>query len=145
MPLADSPRKVMMDTFRQLCRDVRGGVYFTKRGPIDWSSFNCGEQERAIAILIDDHSFMKDINDASITFEIAGRMIQPEQRPDLDDGLLDEFIDDAEWIIRSLIDSVDTQGDPVVLKAGFADARIVEFHDVQLRVQGIIAFIEVSF
>lgn len=145
MTKVDSSRKVMMDTFRKLCEEVRGGIHFIKRGPIDWSSFNFDENQRAIAILVDDTSFLKDINDASLSFEIAGRMIQPEDRPNLDDGLLDEMIDDAEWIIRSLIDSKDKQGDSVIMKAGFNDARIVEFHDVQLRVQGIIAFIEVSF
>lgn len=134
-----------MDRLRELCVEVRGGVHFVKRGPIDWAVFNFDAHDRAIAVLLDDHSFLGDINDASISFEIAGRMIQPEKSPDLDDGLLDEMIDDAEWIIRSLIDSDDSKGDPVILKANLLDARIVEFHDVQLRVQGIIAFIEVSF
>lgn len=143
--MADSARKVTMDRLRALCEEVRGGVYFVKRGPIDWSSHNYDENQRAISILLDDHSFLKDINDASISLEFGGQMLRPDERPDMDDGLLDEMIDDAEWIIRSLIGSTNSQGDNIILQAKIKDARIVEFHDAQLRVQGIVAFFEVNF
>lgn len=143
--MSDSPRRVVMDTLRRLCEEVRGGVYFVKRGPIDWATFPFDSHPRAISILADDLSLFKELNEASLTLEIAAQIRTQGEDPGLDDGLMDEFIDDAEWVVRSLIGKDNASGDAVVLKTDLEDSRAIEFHDPQLKVQGIIVNFDVSY
>lgn len=143
--MSDSPRKIVLDTLRGFCQQVRGGVYFVKRGPIDWATFPFNQHSRAISILVDDQSLFLDINVASLTLEFGAQLRSVSDDPGLDDGLMDELTDDAEWVVRSLIDSSNSQGDAVVLRTDLKESRAIEFHDAQLMVQGIVVNFEVSF
>jgi hypothetical protein len=117
-----------------------------KRGPIHWATFDFSAMPKAVAILVDDQSFIKEdgVNDANISFEVAARMATGQQ-PEVDDGLLDELIDDAIWVIRSLRQAKNGQGDNVILRLASSAARITEWHDPDVRVQGIVCPFQVEY
>lgn len=132
-----SPLRNMAEYLREQWRAVRGGTYFVKRGPILWADFDFEAQPRAVAILIDDHTFLRDINDANVAFELGARMPSGRE-PEVDDGLLEELTDDAKWVIRQLVKGTDSVGDAVVLRLEHQSARIREWHDPDMKVQGVI-------
>lgn len=136
----------MINAIRVSWGEVRGGSYFVKRGPIHWASFDFEELPKAVAILVDDLSFMKNdgINDANISFEVAARMATGKES-EVDDGLLDEIIDDAIWVIRSLKQAKNSQGDNVIMRLSERTARITEWHDPDVRVQGVVASFQVEY
>lgn len=140
-----SPRYTALATIRRLATEVRGGAYFVKRGPIDWSSFPFTKHERALAIMVDEQTLFQSINTATVTLEVAGQLSNPEDQPELNDGLMDEFTEDLEWIARSLMNSTDDQGDSVITGLNLKDATAIEFHDPQFGVQGMILNFNITY
>lgn len=137
----------MLDTLKELCKKLRGGSYFVKRGPINWAEFPFEKYPRAIAILVDDQTFISStgIQKASMSIEVAGSMPSPKDNPEVDDGLLDEFFEDVSLVLLSLREAKQGRGeDPVVFDVT-ADATATEFHDSTLKVQGIMVFFRVQY
>ena len=83
--------------------------------------------------------------DARISMEIFTRIPDTDQEPQIDDGLLDELIDDARWIVEQLEQSKNKAGDPIVFKLPKNTSSLVESHDATLMVQGIVAIIRVTY
>lgn len=140
-----SARRVVMDTLRQLWGDVRGGTYHVKRGPIYWPAWEFKNKPLAVAILADEIAPFKQMIPADLSFEIGAAMPEVESEIMIDDGILDEIVDDVEWVFRQLAQARDSKGDNVVLKADFDGSTVQEWHDPELRVQGVVARLSVDF
>jgi len=134
-----------METLTTRWSEVRGGSYYVKRGAISWPSFDFERRPRAVAIMADELLFLRAEAPMDVSFEVAASMPGPTEDPQIDEGLIDELADDTEWVVRKLIEAVDTQGDCVALRVAEQDARIIEWHDPTIRVQGIVAFFQVTF
>lgn len=141
-----SPRQVVRDTLVKYAKQVRNSGYFVKRGAIVWSSFPFGEHPRAIAIMFDDIGILrqKGMTEAKIGIEMFASMPEGTE-PEIDDGLLDELIEDAEFILQKTIRERDSVGDSVILRLDGETANVVESHDSTKRVQGIVVTFNVNF
>jgi len=136
-----------MRTVRSLCEQVRNGAYFVKRGYINWSTFPFDKHERAIAILVDEESLEpseKGFAEARLSFEIF-TSIPESENPQIDDGILEELIIDARWIVSKLVQARNRQDDPIIYAYKKNTSSIVESHDATLMVQGIVAIIRVTY
>lgn len=136
-----SPRKVLMDTLRILADESRSGAYFVKRGAIDWATFAFASHPRAIALMADHMGLLQvdGMRPVSVGIEMAARMPETTDPPEIDDGLMDEMIEDVEEIVYGLQSQKDDRGDTVAFRVDPRESSIREFHDVSLRVQGIVA------
>ena len=144
------PRRTMLETLLDACRATRSGAYYVKRGAIVWEGFDFEShaQKRAIAIMCDEGQLLRDqfgMYTESVTLEMAAQMslVETEPAAGIDDAIEEEMIEDARVIVRALIEA-SSGGDPVVFKVG-NEAPFVEWHDVELRVQGIIVYLKLTY
>lgn len=143
-----SARKDVTDKIKALAKSVRNSAYFVKRGYINWATFDFTSYPRAISILVDEERLLRDTKgfaDARISLEIFTKIPPSTDPPQIDDGVLDELIDDARWIVEQLEQARNAQGDPVVFKISRNTSALVESHDATLEVQGIVAIIRVTY
>lgn len=140
-----SARRVALEAFKAAAKKVRNGAYFVKRGPINWAVFPFPKHPRAIAITIDTQDFLphNGIHNAEVAIEMAAAMPGDDEEPGIDDGLMDDLTEDAEEIVRQLLTKQDALGDAVALKV--VGRSIDEFHDSELRVQGVIVHLSVGW
>jgi len=140
--------KTMMETFKTLAKEVRSGAYFAKRGAIVWAEFpwdQCGK-DRAISIQVDEGSLLRNDTQmlpCAVTMEMAAPMPDPAEIAEIDSDLEDEMIEDARWILSTILARTDDGGDPVVFKVD-RDAPFVEFHDASLKVQGLVVYFKAT-
>lgn len=140
-----SIRRQLITRVREFWTERSGQRYFVKRGVINWAGFDFKSRPFAIAILIDDMSIRREINGMNLTFEIATSMPTNQEFPEIDDGLLDDLIDDCESFIDEIRGWTDSKGDTLALRVQFSLARVVEFHDSNKQVQGIVLTIPVEY
>jgi hypothetical protein len=144
-----SPRRTVLETLRDAARIIRNSVYFAKRGAINWTVHNFEKHPRAIAVMQDDAQLFGDqksgMKFANMSLEMFARMPERLEVPEIDDVLMDEMIDDAYELLRGLITARDVNDDPVVFKLDQASARVIESHDVDLKVQGIVVSFSVTY
>jgi hypothetical protein len=138
-----SPRRVAAESLKFFASTVRGSSYYVKRGAINWANFDFEAHPRAISILFDEQSLLKEINDCRVSLEMFSRL--PEVETGIDDGLMDELFEDAEYIFRSFVNALDGQGNSVVLSADQPGVRVVEAHDANLGVQGVVVMMNITY
>ena len=135
-------RQLAMDSLKAVAKKVRNGVYFVKRGAIVWGEFAFDKHARAISIQMDERDFMKATNRAECALEFAAAIPGTDEIPEIDDGLMEEFADDAEAILKACLADSDSVGNFIL---GFAPGKMAEFHDVDIRVQGLIVKFTIDF
>ena len=140
----------MMDSMKAKARTVRNGRYFVKRGAIDWTSHDFASKPFALSLQIDDGSLLRTasvrgMKSARISMEMFAPLPKAQDVPEIDDGLLDELIDDAEAIVLDLVMARDSSDDPIVFRVDETGARFVEAHDISLLVQGIVVTFNVQY
>lgn len=142
-----SARKKFVDSVKSAALAVRNNRYFVKRGVINWATFDFDKHTFAMSLLCDDMTFMKQsgIQEMNFSIEAATSIPDSTKQPEIDDGVLDSMIEDIETILNQTRASVDTNHDNISLMVDTESARIVEFHDSALRVQGIVATIVVKY
>lgn len=143
-----SNRKDTIDTIKKYAKSIRGGWYSVKRGVINWATHDWDRHPNNIAIMIDDHRIpveskgRRPFRSGVLTLEIFSRIVPSTEEMEIDDGELDTMIDDAEFILFSTLQER-LENDSVVMRMG--DIRVIESHDVNLKVQGIIVQTNVEF
>lgn len=141
-----SSRKDILDRLKELGRQVRQGSYFVHRGPLNWAKFNFETYPRALTILVDESNpFAPQFQNMSISFEMFCRMPEEVSKDLTDDSVLDELVEDAQWILSELTRSVNGDGDNLVLKLDSKTSTALEVHDADLGVQGIIILFNLTF
>ena len=140
-------RKVFFDKVKTHAKEVRNGRYFVKRGVINWATFPFTNHAFAMSLLCDDTSFMKvnGVQDMSFSIEAATSIPDSTAQPEIDDGVMDSMIEDVETILNQVRADLDSHSNSIALMVDTESARIVEFHDSALRVQGIVATLIVKF
>jgi len=144
-----SPRLVLMQTLKKLLKDVRNQRYFVKRGCINWTAFPFTRHPFAVSLQMDETSFMKPqtgADRAKITFEMFTLMQEPRpEEPDIEDEVIDEIIADAEEVLFKIQSMRNSQGDPIIFAIDKDTSRIVEAHDTDKKVQGVVVMMEVIY
>lgn len=149
--VAKSPRRVMAERWKELAGKARNSSYFVKRGAINWTTFDFETHGGAIALMIDDGSLFRvqstrGMKPCRCSMEMFHRLPDPlMESPEIDDGLMDELLDDAEWIINELASSRDSSGDPVVFRIDRKSVTFVEAHDIEVKVQGIVVSFNMEY
>jgi len=145
-----SARRVMCDRWKELAKEMRNGTYFVKRGAINWTTFSFEDHGAGIALMVDDGELLrtqrnKGMKPARCSMEITHRLPGEQESPEIDDGLMDELLDDAEWLITELMKSRTAGDDPVVFRIDENSVRFVEFHDIEVKVQGIVVTFNLEY
>lgn len=115
------------------------------RGAVDWTNYPFDEFPRALCVLIDDTTlFQPDggFDNMNLSIEVACRM--PESPIGPDDNLFEDIRSELQRIILVLLSAADSEGDALVVKAD-QSARLVEFHDTQLQVQGVAVTLNLTY
>lgn len=121
---------------------------FVKRGGINWLTLDWDKHPRALAIMIDDSSLwpgVQGFRDGNLSFEYFARMPSQEGNPEIDDDLQDELVEDVLWIASQILRETNRNGQPLVTRVSRDAARIIEAHDVDLKVQGVIVTLNINF
>ncbi len=144
-----SPRHTLLATLKKLAEEVPPRKYFVTRGPVNWLTFDFARHACGIAVRFEDGQLLRSADrvgiPAVLALDLVTTLPDDATEPGIDDTVLDRMIDDAEAIIRGLTASSDTNGDPVIFGVKPSSTRIVEFYDLNLGVQGVIATFEVSY
>lgn len=139
-----SARRAMVEELVNLWRRVRGAGYYVKRGPVYWANHDFAKRPRAVSILLNAGSFLRERNEVNVSFEIASRWELDPADPQMDEGLQDDMLDDAKWVLQELAGATDENGDSVVLQAR-KDDKFQEFSDPDVRVQGVVVFVDITY
>ena len=138
-----------METWKESALAVRNGRYFVKRGAINWTTHDYETHPHNIALMMDDFPLyaQKPIGaqPGNASMEFCGRFEDENEFKEIEEALLDEYVEDAEKIIDALLNAQYASGDPVVFRVNRETARVVEFHDMSIRVQGIVVNFTVHF
>lgn len=125
-----------------------GESTFVKRGAVNWNTFNWESYSRGLAIMMDDSSLwpgVQGFREGNLTFEYFAKMPDQEGTPEIDDDLQDELIEDVLYIASQIVNETNRSGQPIVTRTDRKAARIIEAHDVDLKVQGVVVTINLNF
>ena len=135
------PLNVMIDVVKDKAEKIRDARYFVKRGQLLLPNHNFDAHPYTWSILVDSGDlFNRGIGTQAIaiSFEI-GTSINPDvDNPGLDDGILQEFIQDGRQVLLELEQERNKVGDPVVFRIYRENSRFIQFHDGETRIQGIV-------
>lgn len=147
IPDTASARRRMTSTLSNLFLNERASAYkFVHRGPINWPAFDFAQFPRAVAILVDDCRLFRSRGWIQATVSIEMLAALPTQSGSaIDDGLMDEFYEDAINVLNKLAASVDESGNPIIGRLHFDTGVAIETHDATKGVQGLVVSIGVDF
>lgn len=132
--------RAALEAIREKARLVRGGRYFVKRGWLVWSAFPFDVHERGLSITVAFSRFLEEDGhpgEAEVTLALAAR-IEDSPDPGLDDGVVQEMIDDARWVVREAARQREDGYRPFTALHD-STSTVQEFHDDADRVQGVVA------
>jgi len=139
----------MVDQLRGSWEKLRGGRYLVKRGAMAWPSFDFEANPYAVAIMLDairplTHGIGTPCR---LAFEVGCRMPNPEEEPNIDDGLFDELIDDVERVVHELMlaRSPGATEYSVTFSLKTESAVVAEWHDADLMIQGLTFTIDCTY
>ena len=140
---------MVRDTLVDKAKTLRNDVYFVKRGAINWTTHDFDQDPRAVAVMIDDFQLFGKTNSgmktANLSIEMFAKMPQRDGKPEIDDALQDELVDDAEALLRHLQTARDGGDNPVVFKLDLESARVIEAHDIEIQVQGAVVQFAITY
>jgi hypothetical protein len=142
-----SPRAVFAKTLVGLLRAARGGAYHVHRGPVDWSTFSFSEHPSAIAVVIDESTFLQQaMYDNPVSARVTIDALVPLRGDHgMDDDAIDVVIDDVTRAVLGLFDEKYQPTEDLVFKIDGRQSRLKEVVDTGLGVQGVIATLHVEF
>lgn len=131
-----SNRRLALQKLKEIAKKARNGRYLVKRGAMAWMEFPFAKYKYALSIQVDSRDWLAEQISADCALEFAAAIPGSEDLPEIDDELMDEFGDDADAIILEWLRWADDLGNVV---AGFSAGKVTEFHDTDIRVQGLTA------
>lgn len=133
-----------MAFLKDACQSMRSRRYFVRRGAIDWGAWDFDAHPHAVALMMDDTTFMGDFKVGTVSLEMFVRM-QSSDEPTIDDSVMDELIHDAATAFEKLaVAKVPGTMDNICTLVKDSDV-IIESSDAAKKVHGIIATIKVKY
>lgn len=134
----------MLDLLATEARKIRSGGYVVRRGVIQWLSFDFRKHPLALAIVLDTGTIgRQDLQSGALALEFGGSMKMDEDSASLDDAILDDMYEDAEFLVRKLAEAKDERGNDVAIVR--LPAEVVEWSDIRKRVGGIVVTFDVRY
>lgn len=148
--LPTSARRSVLQGAVEFWSDLREGLWFVKRGAINWTVWNFEKHPWAVSVMFDDMSLFPHVRnafrDGTITFEAFVRSAGSfEDVFEFDDELQEQIIDDMSVVIQRLLDERGSDGRPLLMNVDRSSARVIEAHDLNKKVQGIVLTFNATF
>jgi hypothetical protein len=134
-------QKELMQKLVSLWGEVRNQKYKVYRSGVNWPNHDFTKFPYAVAVGMDEYSFLSQINEGILSFEIFAKITNNEE---IDDAEFDVQSDNVLQVLSSLEKSTNEDGDfiaSVLPNTG----RIVEHYDSAMQVQGLIVMVTVKF
>lgn len=140
-----SSRGAALTKLASILREQRNARYYVKRGVIAWASHDFNSKPWAASIQVDEFApwGKNSLTDISLTLEMA-TTIKDVNDVEIDDVAIDTMTEDGLAALEALDRARDSDGCPYITKLERLGARVIEFHDASLRVQGVILSVNVS-
>lgn len=147
----ESPRASLMKFFRDTARGLRGGAYYVRRGVINWNTYFANvDAVPAIAIVADQGSLLPIpgrpalTQEGQITFEMFARVQEKDTKENMDEELIDCFIEDARYLLGKAIKDINSSG-RIAFRIPASAASFTERHDLDKGVQGILVTFTINY
>lgn len=138
-------RRELAERLLVLWRAVHNKRYYVKRGAINWTSHLWDKHPFAVSVGLDDSTFLRPQNHATVSFEIFTKLKDPSDAVNgYDEVSQDDLLDDAVQVIQGLSQAVDANGDFIADVLPMSD-NAIEAHDTSLGVQGLVINFQVGF
>lgn len=144
-----SNRYFVMKELMKLCKEVHNGRYKVHRGAVNWAEFNFDKTPYPLAIVVDDRSFLRQFNAATITLEMMMPFkgnVGDEPFGAVQDEAIEELSQDAELIFVKLLNvRHPATRDSLISKVDQTSDSIQEFSDSNRGIQGIVASVSIEY
>lgn len=148
----ESPRATVMRFYRDTARSLRGNGYYVRRGVINWNTYFTSQidPQPGWAIVSDSGSLFGSSNglgvqENQITFEMFAKVQSEDNNQNMDEALIDIFIEDASFVIRESVKRITSQDSRIAYRVEKSSAIFTERHDLDKGVQGIIVTFNINY
>ena len=142
-----SPKRGILENMKLFWEEVSGNIYFAKRGPIDFTTYDFNKKPRACAIMVDNYVLRGNESsgksDMDMSFEIFTSIDDRIDPAQLQDTTLEDLEDDVNEVFDRLVEAKYPGGDNLVFS--LSKVNSVEAHDIHFRLQGIVVTFSVEF
>ena len=141
-------RRNLSESLRTLWLEVRDGVYYVRRGHIEWPGWRFDVQERAVAIKIPNETMFpiqaeKGAHRARVRFEVFSRLDEDPDR-EVNEKLMDEIRQDVREVVNRLL-ALREGNAPVVFRVFKETASLIEDYNSEAWIQGVVAEFDVAY
>ena len=125
----------------ELWGNVRNQKYTVYRGAINWPNHDFTNIPYAVSVMMDECSFLKEINEGILSFEIFAPIVEEKQ---INDEELDIQLSNVMEVFYELGKTKNSKGNSYgAILPG--TERCIEHYDSSYNVQGLIILVSVKF
>lgn len=146
-PYPTTRKRLVMQTLVDICKRMRGGRYYVKRGSVNWASFPFTDYPFAVCVLADEVTAFMTPGQSRGTLTLEMMVQVPHEVNQSDDAVLDDLFEDAFVAFAQLSEArePDDESFPVITMLDQGSARAMEVSDTSMRVQGLVVSVTVQF
>jgi len=134
-------KKELLKKFKTLWEEVRNQKYAVYRGAVNWPNHNFEAEPYVVSVMMDECTFMKEINEGILSFEIFSRMTGVKN---IDDEELDVQLENAMEVLYKMMGEKDSSARHIC-SITVGSENCVEHFDSSLNVQGLVIFVNIKF
>jgi len=136
-------RKEVMDKFLELWGEVRNQKYEVHRGAVNWPNYDFDKHPLAVAVMMDECSFLGQINEGIVSFEIFAKITDDKKLNDVELETQLNNVMNVIHLFNKSISSIDPRRSigAVLPKS----EKCIEHYDISLNVQGLVILFSVKF
>lgn len=143
-------RDAVLKHIRDVCEKLNNGRYHVVRGGVNWVKWNFKQHKYGIAVVVDEGSFLREQNDATITLEFMTELSGTAPAPGkLKDSIIDEMVVDATLAFERICDpdvrDPNDPGMPLILMVDRESDTLMEVTDVIHMCHGIFVSAEIRY
>lgn len=141
------PRVQWLQQLCALLRAQRSARYFVKRGYLEWTAHDYVAHPYPVAVMVDAERPGSIGDTVAALSLVAATKIPQHGVVELDDEVLQDLLDDLRGALQQLehAEPTLTADGPVVFRLDWEGASSHEWHDTDLRLQGVVLLIQVSY
>jgi len=134
-------KKEVMQKFIDLWRGVRNQKYSVFRGAVNWPNHDFNKQPYCVAVMMDECSFLGEINDGVVSFEIFAPIVKERK---INDAELEVQLLNVLEVLYEFGKSKNKDGRSVGTILPNSE-RCIEHYDSSLNVQGLVILFSIKF
>ena len=146
-----SARRNLIAAFKDAAKTVRNGRYRVKRGFVNYVTFPYDKNPFVLAIQIPQEPFKATVvqdeasgtTSAEMALEFSCLLPEGDTDPEINEDVLDEFVEDAREIVRQVLKRKDVANDDVAVNVVGREAE--PFMSLDLGIQGLTVGLRVDW